>query len=56
MRYGATLIDQFRTPRNAGTMRENEGVGEGNRAHAAEVVSTAIRAAARDAPRRMGEP
>ncbi len=29
MRYSATLIDHFRNPRNAGMMREPDGVGEG---------------------------
>ncbi len=123
MRYSETLLDHFRNPRNAGMMREPDGVGEGeypecmdlarvylrvrggrvvearfqsygcgptiatssagtelitgaplaelaelssarveravgglpeDRAHAAEVVSAAIRAAARDALGRMG--
>ena len=29
MEYSATLIDHFRNPRNAGMMREPDGVGEG---------------------------
>ena len=29
MRYSETLIDHFRNPRNAGMMREPDGVGEG---------------------------
>jgi nitrogen fixation protein NifU and related proteins len=29
VRYSATLIDHFRNPRNAGVMREPDGVGEG---------------------------
>ena len=29
MRYSATLIDHFRNPRNAGMMRDPDGVGEG---------------------------
>ena len=29
MRYSDTLIDHFRNPRNAGMMREPDGVGEG---------------------------
>jgi hypothetical protein len=27
--YSATLVDHFRNPRNAGMMREPDGVGEG---------------------------
>ena len=29
MEYSATLIDHFRNPRNAGMMREPDGIGEG---------------------------
>jgi NifU-like protein involved in Fe-S cluster formation len=29
LRYSATLIDHFRNPRNAGMMRDPDGVGEG---------------------------
>ena len=68
MRYSPTLIEHFRNPRNAGMMRVEDllelvdarvesAVGglPADRAHAAHVVSAAVRAAARDAMARMRE-
>ena len=55
MEYSAALIDHFRNPRNAGMMREPDGVEEAvgglpaERRHAAAVVARALQAAARDA-------
>ena len=61
MRYSPTLVDHFLNPRNAGIMREPDGVGEDeyagcrdlaldglprDRRHAADVAAGALRAAA----------
>jgi NifU-like protein involved in Fe-S cluster formation len=44
--YSDTLIDHFRNPRNAGMMREPDGVGEGEYG---QCMDLARQAAARDA-------
>lgn len=43
MRYSATLIDHFRHPRNAGMMREPDGVGEGEYGECMDVVRFYLR-------------
>jgi nitrogen fixation protein NifU and related proteins len=41
--YSATLIDHFRNPRNAGMMREPDGVGEGEYAQCMDLARFYLR-------------
>ena len=43
MRYSDTLIDHFRNPRNAGMMREPDGVGEGEFAQCMDLARFYLR-------------
>ena len=43
MRYSETLIDHFRNPRNAGMMREPDGVGEGEFAQCMDLARFYLR-------------
>lgn len=43
MQYSDTLIDHFRNPRNAGMMREPDGVGEGEFAQCMDLARFYIR-------------
>jgi nitrogen fixation protein NifU and related proteins len=43
MVYSQTLIDHFRNPRNAGMMRDPDGVGEGEHADCSDVARMFLR-------------
>ena len=43
MRYSETLVDHFRNPRNAGMMREPDGVGEGEYPECMDVARVYLR-------------